>query len=95
MRLEPIGGAGQRCGLEPDGSGLPFPALGDHSGSFEHLDVFRHGLERDREQGREVVHGRVPIAETLDDHPPDRIPESRERDRQILLHRRSVTQPFG
>jgi hypothetical protein len=67
-RVEPVGRSPDTGRAKADGSMPSVAALSHHTGGLEHLDVLRHRLQRDREEGGEVVdRGVILGTQTLDD----------------------------
>src|SRR5205807_7719931 len=78
VALQPAGGVLERTPAQPGRPPLGGPPAGDEPGVLEHLQVLRNGLHRHGERLRELVDGRLPVDEPLEDRPARGIGESRE-----------------
>jgi len=64
---DPVGGRSQAVHLDMTGPALTLASTRDETGAFEHLDVFGHGLEADRERLGQLVHRAVAVGEAGED----------------------------
>src|SRR5436190_13449543 len=66
---QPAGGVLERTPAQPGRPPLGGPPAGDEPGVLEHLQVLRDGLHGHGERLRELVDGRLPVDEPLEDRP--------------------------
>ena len=67
LLVDPVDGRVEAFGFEMTRSRLGFATTGDQSAVFEHLDVFRHGLECEIERLRQLVDRRLAGGKPLED----------------------------
>src|SRR5580693_7771825 len=89
--LQPLGGFGQRPGLDPAGSFLGVASPGNEASLLKHLEVFGNRGLAQLERSHELINRGLALRQPGQDSPAGRVRQGRERGIEASGHHGSIT----